>query len=225
MLMTRTRVKICGITNEADARAAVEAGADALGFIRVPGTPRFVSDAVLVRVAYAVRPFVSTVLVVRRPEDVGDYHTGYVQFYEGDDAGEPVCARKPEDALPAAWSGRLIRAFRIGDESSLRDMETYPHRERVAAYHLDAYQESALGGSGQTFNWDLAVEAKRIAADKPIILAGGLTPDNVAEAITQVRPYAVDVSSGVEAAPGRKDHDKLRRFIRAVREADRMCGA
>lgn len=217
---TRTRVKICGITNEADARAAVDAGADALGFIRVPGTPRWVPDHVLVRVAYAVRPFVSSVLVVRCPEDANDHSAGYVQFYEGDDANEPVCARERGDALPFPSAGQYIRAFRVRDESSLREIADYPHRARVAAYLLDAYHESALGGAGQTFDWNLAVQAKQLAGDVPVILAGGLTPENVAEAVAKVRPWAVDVSSGVEAAPGRKDHEKVRAFVRAVRAAD-----
>ena len=100
-------------------------------------------------------------------------------------------------------------------------MRDYPHRD-VAAYLLDTHHESALGGSGQTFDWDLAVEAKRLAGDVPVILAGGLTPENVAEAVTKVRPFAVDVASGVEAEPGRKDHDKIRAFIQAVRDADAM---
>ena len=217
---TPTRIKICGITNADDARAAVDAGANALGFIRVPGTPRFVPDSVLVRVAYAVRPFVSSVLVVRRPEDAGDHAAGYVQFYEGDDANEPVCARERNDALPPARTGSYIRAFRLRGETSLREIADYPHKRRVAAYLLDTFHESALGGSGQTFDWQLAVEAKRLAADVPIILAGGLTPENVAEAIVRVRPFAVDVSSGVEAEPGRKDHDKIRAFVQAVRAGD-----
>ncbi len=113
-----------------------------------------------------------------------------------------------------------MRAFRVRDEASLAEIQDYPYHQYIAAYLLDTYHKDKLGGSGETFNWDLAVEAKRIAAGKPIILAGGLTPENVAEAIARVRPYAVDVSSGVEAEPGRKDHDKLRRFLRGVREAD-----
>ena len=208
----RTRVKICGITNEEDARAAVECGADALGFIFVPGTPRYVAPPVFVRLGYAAHPFVSTVIVARRPEDAGDYHSDNVQFY-----GE---ADHPETgALLRRSPGRFVRAFRVRDEASLAEIEGYPYRDAVAAYLLDAYHKDRLGGSGETFNWDLAVKAKRIAG-KPIILAGGLTPENVGEAIGKVRPYAVDVSSGVEAEPGRKDHEKLRAFLRAVRAAD-----
>jgi phosphoribosylanthranilate isomerase len=214
---TRTRVKICGITNEEDARAAVACGADALGFIRVPGGPRYVSEPALLRVAYASRPFVSTVLVVRRPEDAGDYHADFIQFYEEELVGP--CG-PPEAVLPPSLAGRLVRAFRVRDADSLGEIERYPYRDAVAAFHLDTFHEDRLGGSGEAFDWDLAVEAKRIAGDTPIILAGGLNPDNVGDAIARVRPYAVDVSSGVEAEPGRKDHEKLKAFLRAVRAAD-----
>jgi phosphoribosylanthranilate isomerase len=207
-----TRIKICGITNEEDARAAVDYGADALGFIRVPGSPRYVTDHAFVLLGYATRPLVTTVIVVQRPEDAGDLYATYVQHYEE----TPL----PDDPPWTRAVGRFLRAFRIRNEASLAGIKNYPYRQNIAAYLLDTYHPNALGGTGETFNWDLAVEAKRIAAGKPIILAGGLTPGNVAEAVAQVRPYAVDVSSGVEAEPGRKDHEKLRRFIRAVREVD-----
>lgn len=206
---TVTRIKICGITNGEDARAAVEFGADALGFIFVPGSPRFVSPDAFARLVCAVPPFVSTVIVARRPEDAGDSASNYVQFYE--EADDPAT-----EALLCRAPGRYIRAFRMENEAALAEIRGYPHRRAVAAYHLDAYHKDKLGGVGETFNWDLAVEAKRIT-DKPILLAGGLTPENVGEAVARVRPYAVDVSSGVEAEPGRKDHEKMRAFIRAVR--------
>ncbi len=217
-----TRIKICGITNAGDARAAVDAGANALGFIRVPGGPRFVPEAMLVRVAYsALPPFVTPVFVVRSAREAEDYPPGgLIQFYEGDQV-EPICAAPdPQVVLPPALAGRGIRAFRIRDADSLREIENYPHKPLVAAYLLDTFHDTQLGGGGQTFDWDLAVEAKRLAGDVPVILAGGLTPENVAEAVTRVRPFAVDVSSGVEAEPGRKDHDKIRAFVQAVRAAD-----
>src|SRR5205085_10023244 len=114
---------------------------------------------------------------------------------------------------------RYIRAFRVKDESILQDIENYAYADAVGAYLLDTYKVDALGGSGKTFQWELAVEVKRLTK-KPIILAGGLTPENVGDAIARVRPYAVDVSSGVEAEPGRKDHAKLKAFFEAVRRAD-----
>lgn len=206
-----TRIKICGITSVEDARAAIDYGADALGFVLVPGSPRFVAPSVFVRLGYEIPLWVSTVAVAQRPEDVGDYFVTSVQFYEEDSLQTgPLLARSP---------GRFVRAFRVRNEASLEAVERYEYRDSVAAYLLDTYHDDKLGGSGETFPWGLALEAKR-RTGKPILLAGGLTPDNVADAIAQVRPYAVDVSSGVEAEPGRKDHEKLRRFIRAVRQAD-----
>src|SRR6185437_7027858 len=112
---------------------------------------------------------------------------------------------------------RIIPAIRVSDAGTLDSVAA--RRLKCHALLLDAYHPGKLGGSGETFNWELAVEAKR-RFGKPIILAGGLTPDNVEEAIATVRPYAVDVSSGVEAEPGRKDHAKLKAFLQAVRRAD-----
>ena len=106
-----------------------------------------------------------------------------------------------------------MKAFRIRDAESLKALRDYP----TDAWLLDACSTKAIGGTGETFNWDLALEAKKLG--KPIFLAGGLTPENVADAVTRVRPYAVDVSSGVESAPGKKDADKVRRFITAARSA------
>ena len=201
-----TRVKICGITNPDDLRAAVEAGADAIGFIRVPESPRFVPDDLFHALVQATPPFVTTVAVVRRPSDATNSATDCVQYYE---EGE-------SPALPK----RRIRAFRVRGEESLMEVENYAGAEAVHAYHLDAYHPGMLGGAGERFDWNLARRITEIAA-KPIVLAGGLTPDNVVEAIRQVQPYAVDVSTGVEISPGRKDHAKLRTFIAAVRGADR----
>jgi len=198
-----TRIKICGITNREDALAAVHFGADALGFIAVPESPRFVTPETVREVQQGLPPFVSRVVVAREITDAVGYSADCVQFYAGSE-NHPLLRR--------------IRVFRIKDEASLTELREY--RYTPAAFLLDTYHEQALGGVGAVFDWSLAVEAKKIAGDIPIILAGGLTPENVAEAVRRVRPYAVDVSSGVEAESGRKDHDKLRRFIRTVREAD-----
>jgi phosphoribosylanthranilate isomerase len=208
-----TRIKICGITNVEDMRAAVDYGADALGFVRVPGSPRYVDDAALMALAEPF-PFVAKVILVRTPEEAAGIDTrfGTVQHY-AEREGEQAWRRE-------AW--RYVRAFRIRDEASLVEMERYPYAEGISAYHLDAYHPEKLGGSGKTFDWELAIEAQRRLPDRRIILAGGLTPDNVGDAVRTVRPYAVDVSSGVEGAvPGRKDHARLRAFIAAVRDADR----
>lgn len=190
-----------------DALAAAEAGADALGFIAVPGSPRFVPPEVYHEISAALPLFVKRVVVAFRPEDAEEYLAEYVQHYED-------TVDKSRFRRGAAWR---IRAFRMRDETSLAEVAAYP--DPVGAVLLDTYHKDALGGSGETFDWSLAARAKALT-DRPIILAGGLTPENVQDALTAVRPYAVDVASGVEAAPGVKDHAKLRAFIRAVREWD-----
>ena len=204
---TVTRIKICGITNERDARLAVELGADALGFIGVPASPRFVTPAAYQEISDALPPFVTRVVVVHQPEDAEGYAADSIQHYA--EAADPAHSRR--------GPSERIRAFRIRDESSLDELALYP--DPVTAVLLDAYHPDVLGGSGETFNWTLAVRAKQLTA-RPVLLAGGLTPDNVQAALHTVRPYGVDVSSGVEARPGVKDPAKLRAFLRAVREWD-----
>ncbi len=208
---TVTRIKICGISNGRDAEAAAEAGADALGFIAVPGTPRFVPPEVYHEISAALPLFVKRVVVVHRPEDAEEYLAEYVEHYA--DTTDKARFRRG-----AAWR---IRAFRMRGEESLAEIAAYP--DAVGAVLLDAYHRDKLGGSGETFDWSLAVRAKALTG-RPVMLAGGLTPDNVQAALDAVRPYAVDVSSGVEASPGVKDHAKVRAFIRAVRAWDLRQG-
>jgi phosphoribosylanthranilate isomerase len=210
-----TRIKICGITNVEDARAAVDYGAHALGFILVPESPRFIGRSRGgVSAAIQAPPFVARVAVVRTRGDEAllkdDYAFDTYQVY----------SIPTRDFWPA--DRKIVLAIRVCDSESFVPVETVmSSKAQPHALLLDTYHKDMLGGSGETFNWDLAVEAKE-RFGKPIILAGGLTPDNVGDAIAKVRPYAVDVSSGVEAEPGRKDHAKLKAFIRAVREADRI---
>jgi phosphoribosylanthranilate isomerase len=203
-----TRVKICGITSAEDAVAAVDAGADALGFIFVPGTPRYVTPEAAASVVERVPPLVATVGVfVDRPLDdllriVGALRLHAVQLH-GYESAE-YAGRMP---VP------VIRALRVQNAGSLQAMDTYP----AHAFLLDAYVEGRPGGTGMPIPWDLALGAK---GRKPIILSGGLRPDTVGEAVRLVRPYGVDVSSGVEQSPGRKDHRKVREFIVNVHRAD-----
>jgi phosphoribosylanthranilate isomerase len=194
-----THVKICGLTNLSDALLAIEAGADALGFIAVEGTGRYVSPATFARIRAALPPFVTLVVVVRNASDAAAYPADRVQFYEGD----------APTGVPA------IRAIRVKDETSLEGMAA--RMQGVSGVLLDAYHKSALGGAGTVFDWTLAVRARELLGGVPLILAGGLNPANVEEAVRLVRPYAVDVSSGVEAEIGRKDPQKLRAFIQTVR--------
>ncbi len=204
------RVKICGITSQADAQAAVQAGADALGFMFYEKSPRFLTAAAAAEIIATLPPFVARVGVFVDPTEERVGHTAMacnlstIQLH-GEESPE-FCARL---ALP------VIKAFRILDAASLKPLAAY----RTAGWLLDSYVAGQPGGTGRHFNWDLALQAKQ--SGRPIILAGGLTPENVAEAVRRVQPFAVDVSSGVESAPGRKDAALTRAFVVAVRDAAR----
>jgi phosphoribosylanthranilate isomerase len=206
------RVKICGITNPDDARAAVEAGADALGFVFCAGSPRVVAPKAVTEITRGLpgRVLRVGVFLDAAPttilRTVSACRLDAVQLH-GDESPEFCDALAP---FPV-W-----KAFRVRSRDVLQQLAAY--RDMTAAWLLDGYMEGQAGGTGAMFNWDLAVEAKQLA--HPIVLAGGLTPENVAEAVRFVRPAAVDVSSGVESAPGRKDADKVRRFIAAVRSVE-----
>jgi phosphoribosylanthranilate isomerase len=203
-----TRVKICGITSIEDATAAVEAGADALGFIFVGGTPRHVTPEEAAHIVRCVPPFVATVGVfVDQPlEEVrrvaASLRLDAVQLHG-----------QESEAYSRAMPVPVIRALRVRDEASLQPLTTYP----AQAFLLDAYVEGLPGGTGTAFPWELALCAK---GRTPLILSGGLRPDTVTDAVRLVRPYGVDVSSGVEISPGRKDHQKVREFVVNVRKAD-----
>ena len=199
------RVKICGITNLEDALMAVEAGADALGFVFFPGSPRCVSPEQADVIIRSLPPFVQTVGLFVNEE------LATVNLV-ADRCGLDLVQLHGEETpgYCAAVKRRIIKAFRVRDESSLTELPDY----RVAAPLLDAWSPAAHGGTGTTFNWEIAARA---AASRAIILAGGLTPENVAAAIEVVRPYAVDVSSGVESAPRKKDAGLVSRFIRSCK--------
>jgi len=204
-----TRVKICGITNMGDAMAAVDLGANALGFILVPDTPRYVGENPdIVSVLQHIPPFVTRVAVCRQVEDLSEKLAAYfdaVQYYSG-------------SSWHGAWAKKqAMQAIRVRDQRSLDSVDW--RTITANAVVLDAYHPEMLGGTGNTVDWELALQARQ-RCEQPLVLAGGLTPENVADAIRAVRPYAVDVSSGVESEPGVKDIDKLRRYIRAVRDAD-----
>jgi len=205
-----TKVKICGITDLADAEMAVAAGADMLGFNFYEKSPRYLTLAAAAEITQRLPPEVLRVgLFVNAPENLvfQAMHTcglHLLQFH-GDESPE-YCAQ---------FGLMTIKAFRIRDENSLAELPKYA----TDAYLLDAHVPGALGGTGHQFNWDLAVAAQKFG--KPIFLAGGLTPENVAAAVIKVRPFAVDVSSGVEQKPGKKNPAKVRAFIDNVRQASR----
>lgn len=204
-----TRVKICGITQVEDAAAAVELGADALGFVFTssprqitPETARSITDNLP---PYVVRTGVFVGDDPRIPEIVDFCGLDVIQLHSGYSAGFA------ERLQPR----RIVLGVRMKDESSLSDI---PGLRWATAVLLDAFSPDAAGGTGKTFDWALAQKASHLG--KPVILSGGLTPGNVQEAILRVRPYAVDVSSGVERSPGIKDREKMREFIERARSAE-----
>lgn len=200
------KVKICGITSAQDANAAIEAGADALGFMFYEPSPRNLTIKAAREITRSLPPFITKVGVfvdaaestIR--EAISECALDAVQFH-GNEAPD-VCRRFPI---------KVIKAFRILDTGSLAGLSLY----QTSAWLLDSFVSGKHGGTGAVFNWDIALQAKRLGT--PIILAGGLTPENVADALRKVQPYAVDVSSGVESAPGRKDRDKMKSFITAAK--------
>ncbi len=199
------RVKICGITNPDDALAAVEAGADALGFV-FADSPRRVHPDTARDIIRKLPPFVVSVGVfvndsVERMRTLRGYCGLDVLQLHGDETDETV----------AELGGRIVKAIKVKNGTGF-DLSSCGR----AVPLLDTYDPSRAGGSGKSFDWTTAVP---VARERPVILAGGLTPDNVAGAVTLVKPYAVDVSSGVEIEYGRKDHEKCARFIRNARSA------
>ena len=205
------KVKICGITNLEDALTAIDAGADALGFVFHPQSPRHVFPEQAAAIIRHLPPFVQTIgLFVDESLDMVNATADQcglelIQLHGMEKPGYCDSVRR-----------RVIKSFRVKDITSLEPMRDY----RVAAFLLDAWSPAAHGGTGQTFNWEIAACA---AQSNRIILAGGLTPENVAEAVRKVRPYGVDVSSGVESGPGKKDSRRIFDFISNAKSAlDRM---
>jgi len=204
-----TKVKICGITNADDAAAAVEAGADALGFNFYRKSPRYIEPALAKQIVAGLPPFVMPVGVFVN-EDVTTVRSIM------DACGLTIAQLHGDES--AAYCEQLarpvIRALRLKDRASFLTLAEFQGRSGVRSFILDTFSESAYGGTGQVTDWALASEAAKSAT---ILLAGGLTSANVGEAIRAVHPYGVDVSSGVERVPGRKDHAKIRAFLDAVR--------
>jgi phosphoribosylanthranilate isomerase len=202
------KIKICGITSRADAEAAAAAGADLLGFVFHPESPRHVTVQTARDIARQLPPHVARVGVfVNAAEEmvaqaIGECGLSLLQFH-GEETPQ-YCLR---------FGVMSMKAFRVRNAEMLRALPAY----HTDAWLLDAYAPGQPGGTGATFNWDLAVEAARLG--RPIFLAGGLTPENVAQAVSRVRPFGVDVSSGVEITPGKKDVARMRAFIAAARQA------
>jgi len=212
-MTTRTRIKICGITRPEDARLAVELGADAIGLVFYQPSPRYVTVDQALRVAAAVPPFVSIVglfvdsdrehlkgILQQVPIDLLQFH-----------GNEPL-----EDC--EGYNRPFIKAIRMRDDVDLQEEASrFPTAKGLL---LDSYQAGVPGGTGESFDWARVAEARANGLNVPIILAGGLTPANVREAISVAAPYAVDVSGGVESAKGVKDSEKMAAFVEAVRTTE-----
>ena len=200
------KVKICGITNIDDALAAADLGADALGFIFVKSSPRYIAPRAARKIIQALPPFLLPVGVFADMgcneilEIIGQTGIGCVQL-QGEEMPEQL----------AHYPVPVVQSFRVDFDFNPEILRRY----QGPAYLLDTKVSGELGGTGQTFDWDIAVKAKRYGR---IILAGGLTPGNIIEAARKVQPYAVDVNSGVEERPGKKDHTKLKSLFERLKQ-------
>lgn len=211
-LKTRTRIKICGMTNKAEVNRAVAAGVDALGFIFVKESPRYIAPEDAREIIADLPPFVDSVGVFMNEEaevvdEIAHYCGLSVIQLHGDESPE-YCEQ---------MGGRVVKAFRVGPTTVAADLESY--QEVVTAFLLDTYQAGVAGGTGKSFDWSLV---DRLEAARPVILAGGLGPENIGDAIKTVKPFAVDVNSGVESEPGRKDMAAISRLVTEVVLADKI---
>ena len=206
------KVKICGITNAEDAVVAVAAGADALGFVFYRKSPRYIEPTLARQIIMSLPPLVIPVgvfvdedqLVVRNLMD--DCGLALAQLHGN------------ESAIYCKELGRtVLKVLRVKDRSTFLALAEFRGRAGVRGFILDAFSDQAYGGTGQVIDWQLASEAAKAAS---VLLAGGLTPENVADAVKQVKPWGVDVASGVESSPGVKDEAKMFAFIKAVREVE-----
>ncbi len=219
--MLRTRIKICGITRESDLHEVVAAGADALGFVFYPQSPRYVEPELASSLLHSVPPFVTAVgLFVNADVDfvrgVVEKAPLHVLQFHGDETPEHC------QTLAASVNRPFLRAFRVKTDTSAEDLLEYEaeYRARCPSFQgllLDTFVES-FGGSGKVFDWSLI--PKELAPR--VVLSGGLSVQNATDAVLRVRPYAVDISSGVELSKGIKDLNKVQAFIQAVRAADQI---
>ena len=205
-----TRIKICGITNLDDGLEAIAAGVDALGFVFVPNTPRYITPSQAKLVIKQLPPFITNVgLFVDSEIDEIEDIVNHCKL----DAVQLHGNESPEMCSQISLQTKVIKSFHVKKELQVLRNEIANYR--VDAYLLDTFIKGKAGGTGQTFDWRIAE-----GLSQRIILAGGLTPDNIGTAIAQLQPYGVDVSSGVEKSPGKKDTNKIYSFVRQVRKAN-----
>ena len=206
------KIKICGITKEEDASLAMSLGADYLGFNFYKESARKVSPKMVDEIMGKLPPFVMPVgvFVDEDPKEISKVikRSGIKMLQlHGNEPPEACKALKDSFGLP------VIKGFRVADETIIETIK--PYLDVIDYVLLDTFVEGEPGGTGKTFNWDIAVKVKELG--KPVFLAGGLTPENVEDAVEKVNPFAVDTASGVERLPRRKDYDKMKAFIRAAK--------
>ncbi len=210
----RTRVKICGMTDAFEVEKAVEAGVDALGFIFVKESPRAIDPEEAKEIISQLPPFVDAVGVFMNqdPEAVSE-----LVHYCGLTVVQLHGQEPPEycEVMPI----RVVKAFQVKPDMGPEFLE--PYNEVVSAFLLDTYHKEMAGGTGETFDWSIV---EKLQPSKPVILAGGLNIDNIGAAIKQVRPFAVDVNSGIEMSPGRKDPEKIEKLFQQVSQVDNLGG-
>ena len=209
----RTRVKICGMTEPFEVEKAVEAGVDALGFIFVKESPRAIDPEVAKEIIAELPPFVDAVGVFMNedPEVVSElvHYCGLTVIQLHGQEPPEYCEVMPR---------RVVKAFQVKPDMGPELLA--PYNDVVWAFLLDTYHKEMAGGTGETFDWSMVAKLK---PSKPVILAGGLNVDNVGAAIKQVQPFAVDVNSGLEISPGRKDPEKIKQLFQQVSQADNLC--
>lgn len=214
----RIRIKICGMTRRADAYCAVEAGVDALGFIFYDKSPRAIEPLAARTIIEQLPPFVDAVGVFvneeldRVADIIKECGLAYAQLHGSE---SPAYCR---ELAALAGPCRLLKAFRIGEQTTAREVAAFT--DVVRGYLLDTYQKNAVGGTGQTFDWTLI---DRLQLNKPFLLAGGLDTNNIRKALEWICPYGVDANSGLEDAPGVKNHASIQRFITTVRAFEADC--
>lgn len=203
------KIKICGITNKIDAIEAVRLNVDMLGFVLYKKSARYVRPGTIIDIANELPPYIAKVGVFV-DEDAGkvsdlarECSLDILQFH-GDES--------PEYCLQFKGSYKIIKAFKIKDKQSLKNINDYD----ADFYMLDTYSKWSKGGTGKSFDWNLI---ERFEFLRPVILSGGLTPENVIEAIRSISPYGVDASSGLEASGGKKDPDLMKKFVENIRKA------
>ena len=215
----RTRIKFCGCTNPADARAAVELGVDAVGVIFAASSPRHVSASAALEIARAVPAYTTLVGVFVHPAAAHVREAlaaGYRPQFSGNESAD--------DCESMTAGSAYVKVFHLAPEDDGGQLDPLEFERHAAPYTratwmFDTSVEGKPGGTGRTFAWDLARAA---ASRRPVIVSGGLTPENVGACILRLRPYCVDVRSGIETG-GVKDLEKMRAFVRAVKEADEQA--